>query len=85
MLFGKKFGQKAPSAKRYIKTYPEGRRMPAKRGSQKAPSAKRYIKTRISESLLVFSLGKVRKHRALKGTLRRTRTRDVSLTVTGCQ
>ena len=45
-------------------------------GRQKAPSAIRCIKTRISESLLVFSLGKVRKHRAPKGALRHKEVRE---------
>ena len=62
-------GQKAPSAKRCIKTacFPS---FSGPCGSQKAPSAKRCIKTAILRNTVRYS-SHVRKHRAPKGALRR--------------
>mgnify|MGYP000925609193 CR=1 FL=1 len=102
--------QKAPSAKRRIKTHrssashgsqEEVRKHRAPKGAlrlvisrstpsaptfcQKAPSAKRRIKTVLSEALLDFGRGVVRKHRAPKGALRLARLRDFALRVADCQ
>ena len=65
-------GQKAPSAKRCIKTreFVEIDEHVVLLG-QKAPSAKRCIKTSIEVALLSTLSWKVRKHRAPKGALRR--------------
>ena len=64
-------GQKAPSAKRCIKTSTSSERCVHIRGSQKAPSAKRCIKTPRASAPALAALLKVRKHRAPKGALRR--------------
>ena len=62
--------QKAPSAKRCIKTccgdYSDG-----SSHSQKASSAKRCIKTDARAAGVIFGLNSFRKHRAPKGALRR--------------
>ena len=61
--------QKAPSAKRCIKTGPAWVRLPGWWG-QKAPSAKRCIKTVGNESSQRLLPIPARKHRAPKGALR---------------
>ena len=67
-------GQKAPSAKRCIKTGRFSWSRFRARGCQEAPSAKRCIKT-VKEGLAaVFGLG-VRQHRAPKGALRHLHAR----------
>ena len=48
-----KYSQKAPSAKRCIKTLVSVRPQRKRTGSQKAPSAKRCIKTPFAVSLAV--------------------------------
>ena len=68
--YGTPSGQKAPSAKRCIKTCDAVSLGMELSGGQKAPSAKRCIKTpgpRLTSSLV----NTVRKHRAPKGALRR--------------
>ena len=67
-----RLSQKAPSAKRCIKTSERGVLSPRSPGSQKAPSAKRRIKTFLLACLNPVNLHKVRKHRAPKGALRRS-------------
>ena len=65
-------GQKAPSAKRRIKTPRQERTAECARvHRQKAPSAKRCIKTDARAAGVIFGLNSVRKHRAPKGALRR--------------
>ena len=63
--------QKAPSAKRCIKTSrTKPTRIPSKTPSQKAPSAKRCIKTGARFGRGAIGDWQVRKHRAPKGALR---------------
>ena len=62
--------QKAPSARRCIKTRTSPEVVTARGFRQKAPSAKRCIKTLLTHDGLVLALI-VRKHRAPKGALRR--------------
>ena len=62
--------QKAPSAKRCIKTVRSFRSSGGRFPRQKAPSAKRCIKTLAPMIGTAFHLYLVRKHRAPKGALR---------------
>ena len=61
--------QKAPSAKKCIKTATRRRRCSVSPQRQKAPSAKRCIKTTMSSPAGITGVD-VRKHRAPKGALR---------------
>ena len=61
--------QKAPSAKRYIKTGVGSGSVSLRCDGQKAPSAKRCIKTEASARTMCYRR-QVRKHRAPKGALR---------------
>ena len=66
-------GQKAPRAKRCIKTETFKNVLIGQTISQKAPSAKMCIKTKDLNPSIVEALRGVRKHRAPKGALRRRR------------
>ena len=72
-------GQKAPSAKRRIKTQQRVPRGTWSHGCQKAPSAKKCIKTRLMQ--LMHRYPYVRKHRAPKGALRLLRIRKRLTTI----
>ena len=63
-------GQKAPSAKRCIKTKRTALPLTCTPLSQNAPSAKRCIKTGATAHDKQIPHGRVRKHRAPKGALR---------------
>ena len=70
--------QKAPSAKRCIKTVKARVNEPGAHVGQKAPSAKRCIKTSTTRAATATAR-RVRKHRAPNGALRQSKLDDVLL------